>query len=67
MHGSHPRWPLAALGILSAAFQNFWMWSDDRLVLGVPVNLGYHAGLCVAATLVLVAVVRRGWPGAPDP
>ena len=63
MEASHPRWPLLALLGLAAAFENFWMWSDSRLVLGVPINLAYHLGLCVAATGVLAAVARWGWPG----
>lgn len=63
MKTTHPRWPLLALAALAAAFENFWMWPDDSLVLGLPVNLAYHVGLCVAATLVLGAVVRWGWPG----
>ena len=66
MEAPHPRWPLLALLALALAFENFWMWSDSRLVFGVPTNLAYHVGLCVAATGVLAAVVRWGWPGNPD-
>lgn len=62
MKRAHPRWPLLALLALAAAFENFWMWPDDRLVLGLPVNLAYHVGLCIAASLVLAAIVRQGWP-----
>ncbi len=66
MHRSHPRWPLLVALALAAAFENFWMWGDGRLVLGLPVNLAYHLGLCVVASLALAAVVRRGWPAEPD-
>lgn len=66
MQASHPRWPLLVLLALAAAFENFWMWSDSRLVFGIPVNLAYHLGLCVAATFVLAAVVRWGWPSDAD-
>ena len=66
MDSKHPRWPLLALLVLAAAFENFWMWSDDRLVLGMPVNLAYHAGLCIAASALLLLVIRRGWPGDDD-
>ncbi|MDE0628715.1 MAG: hypothetical protein OXH99_20150 [Bryobacterales bacterium] len=62
MHRSHPRWPLLVLLVLAAAFENFWMWPDDGLVFGLPVNLAYHLGLCVAASLALAAIVRWGWP-----
>lgn len=64
MNRAHPRWPLLALLGLAAAFLNFWMWPSGRLVAGLPVNLAYHLGLCVAASAVLAAVVRRAWPGA---
>ena len=63
---SHPRWPLLALLGLAAAFQNAWLWPSDALVLGVPVNLAYHLGLCAAASLALAAVVRWGWPVGSD-
>ena len=58
---SYPVWPLALLLVLCAAFLNVWMWADDRLVWGVPVNLLYHVGLCGATTLAAALVVRAGW------
>ena len=66
MTASHPRWPLLALLALAALFENFWMWPDDRLVLGVPVNLAYHVGLCVATAIVLAGVARWRWPDDAD-
>lgn len=65
-HRPHPRWPLWLLLALAAAFENFWMWGDSRLVLGVPVNLAYHLGLCLAASAGLAVVVLRGWPDGAD-
>ena len=62
MGTSHPRWPLLALLALAAAFENYWLWPDDSLVFGLPVNLAYHLVLCLVAALVLGAVVRWGWP-----
>ncbi len=62
MEFSHPRWPLVALIVLAVAFENFWMWTDNRLLFGLPVNLAYHLGLCVAASAILWVVVRHGWP-----
>ena len=59
---SFPRWPLLVALVLGAAFENFWLWADGRSVLGLPANLAYHLGLCVAASLALAAVVRWGWP-----
>lgn len=66
MTDSHPRWPLLALLALALLFENFWMWTDDRLILGVPVNLAYHLGLCVATAIVLAGVSRWGWPDDAD-
>lgn len=66
MSGTHPGWPLLALLGLAAAFENFWMWPDSGLLFGLPVNLAYHLGLCLVASLVLAAVVHQGWPGDAD-
>lgn len=66
MRARFPRWPLLALLGLGAAFENFWMWSDSRMVLGMPASLAYHVGLCVAASIALLAVVRWGWPDDAD-
>lgn len=66
MKRSHPTGPLWLLALLLAGFQNFWMWPNSRLLGGLPVNLLYHVGLCVAASLLLALVFRRGWPADPD-
>lgn len=66
MRARFPRWPLLALLGLGAAFENFWMWSDSRMVLEMPANLAYHVGLCVAASIALLAVARWGWPDDAD-
>ena len=55
-------WPLLVLLVLSVAFVNVWMWDDDRLALGVPVNLLYHLVLCAVTSLVMAVVVRLAWP-----
>lgn len=55
-------WPLGALAVLLILFFNFWMWDNDTLVLGLPINLLYHIGLCVVASVVMRGVVRWAWP-----
>ncbi len=55
-------WPLGVLLMLLILFLNFWMWDDDALIFGLPINLLYHIGLCVVATLAMVVIVRRAWP-----
>ena len=63
---SYPLWPLGLLLVLAVAFLNARMWADDRLVWGVPVNLAYHVGLCVATTLAAAWMVRGHWRGDGD-
>ena len=55
-------WPLGLLLVLLILFENFWMWDNDALVLGLPINLLYHMGLCVLTPLVMVVVVKWAWP-----
>ena len=40
--------------------------AHDNLVWGVPINLAYHVGLCVATTLAAAWIVRAGWRGDGD-
>lgn len=56
------RWPLAVLAVLAVAFLNPAPWDNDRLLVGVPINLVYHLGLCVAATAVMWVITRKAWP-----
>lgn len=66
MKRSHPLWPLWLLVGLAVAFENVWMWPNARLWFGLPVNLAYHLGLCVVASLLLGTVVRWAWPKDTD-
>ncbi|MCY3872055.1 MAG: DUF3311 domain-containing protein [Gemmatimonadetes bacterium] len=55
-------WPLSVLLVLLILFFNIWMWDNDTLILGLPINLLYHIGLCVLTTLSMLAIVRLAWP-----
>ncbi len=55
-------WPLGILLILLILFFNFWMWDNNALILGLPINLLYHIGLCVLTTLSMLVIVRLAWP-----
>ena len=55
-------WPLGVLLILLILFFNFWMWDTDTLILGLPINLLYHIGLCVLTSLSMLVIVRLAWP-----
>ena len=48
--------------ILVVLFENVWLWDNDSLILGLPVNLLYHIGFCVVVAAVMLVVVRRAWP-----
>ena len=55
-------WPLSVLLVLLILFFNIWMWDNDALILGLPINLLYHIGLCVLTTLCMLFIVRLAWP-----
>ena len=55
-------WPLSVLLVLLILFFNVWMWNNDALILGLPINLLYHIGLCVLTTLSMLVIVRLTWP-----
>ena len=48
--------------ILAVLFENVWLWDDDSLILGLPVNLLYHIGFCVLVAAVMLVVVKCAWP-----
>lgn len=56
---------LAGLAIiLYALHQDFWFWrSAEPLVFGfIPVGLFYHALFTLAASLLMLALVKHAWP-----
>lgn len=55
-------WPLSVLLVLLILFFNIWMWDNDALILGLPINLFYHIGLCVLTTLSMLVIVCLAWP-----
>jgi hypothetical protein len=53
------RWLLAAALVLFYLLHNdWWLWDDPTIVLGLPVGLSYHLGYCLAASLLMWLVVR---------
>ena len=53
---------MLAFVVLVAAYLNYWMWDDGRIVLGFPVNMLYHIVLSVVASATMLVLVRRAWP-----
>jgi hypothetical protein len=49
--------------VLFLAHQDFWLWSDDSLVLGfLPIGLAYHALFSVACSCLWAFACFRAWP-----
>jgi hypothetical protein len=49
--------------LLFFAHQDFWLWSDDSLVLGfLPMGLAYHALFSVACSCLWAFACFRAWP-----
>ena len=58
------KWLLTLMVILVYTLhQDFWLWSDRSLVLGVlPVGLAYHAAYAILAACMMTALVKFAWP-----
>ena len=52
----------ASLAVLFVLHQDFWLWDDARMVLGLPVGLTYHALYCLVVTGLMALLVRYAWP-----
>lgn len=56
----------AALVLLYLLHNDLWLWDDGRIVAGLPVGLLYHLLYCLAAALLMGALVRWAWPAGLD-
>ena len=56
------RLALAGLPLLYILHNDFWLWDDPRIVLGLPVGLTYHTIYCLVTTIVMALAVRWAWP-----
>ena len=52
----------AALVLLYLLHNDFWLWTDSRHVLGLPVGLTYHLIYCLASSILMALLVRYAWP-----
>ena len=41
---------------------DFWLWNSSQLLAGIPMGLVYHVVFCVAASLLMLGLVRYAWP-----
>ena len=52
-----------AAAALFVLHQDVWLWGDASLAGGIlPVGLLYHVLYCLAASLLLLGLVRWDWP-----
>ncbi|MBX3421605.1 MAG: DUF3311 domain-containing protein [Pirellulaceae bacterium] len=53
----------SGLIVLFVLHHDFWLWSDDRLLLGVmPVGLAWHVGYSLVTGAFWWLAVRYCWP-----
>jgi hypothetical protein len=50
------------LVILYLLHNDLWLWFDSTLILGIPVGLFYHILYCVAASIILLLLIKFAWP-----
>ncbi|MEO2006907.1 MAG: DUF3311 domain-containing protein [Candidatus Poribacteria bacterium] len=63
MNGRLPPWIIVVLlAALLLLHNDFWFWTDARLVLGLPIGMVYHIAYCFAATGMMVLLVKHAWP-----
>ena len=53
------RWLYVACPVAFLLHNDFWLWSDARLVWGLPVGLAYHVAYCVGISVLMGVVVSR--------
>ena len=49
---------MVLLLLLVVLHQDFWLWDRNTIVLGLPVGLTYHVGLCLVAAGVFWILTR---------
>ena len=52
----------AALVVVIVLHQDFWLWNDGRMVLGLPVGLTYHVAYCLVVAVLMALLARYAWP-----
>ena len=51
--------PLAVLFLLH---NDFWLWDNPKMLLGMPIGLLYHIGFCVASALLMALIINKALP-----
>lgn len=57
------KWILyVALVVLFLLHNDFWLWDNPKVLLGLPIGLVYHIGFCVAAAILMAVTINQAWP-----
>jgi hypothetical protein len=51
-----------ALFVLYLLHNDLWLWNDASLVMGIPIGLFYHIMFAIAASIMMILLVRYAWP-----
>lgn len=46
------------LVLLFFLHNDFWLWDNAQIVLGIPVGLLYHIVYCFVATILMAIIVK---------
>ena len=55
-------WILLILTVLFLLHNDFWLWRQPQLVLGLPAGLLYQLAYCILISIVMGLIVRFAWP-----
>ena len=45
---------------------DWWLWENSNLWLGLPAGLTYHIIFCLAVTGLMALLVKYAWPFKPN-
>lgn len=37
---------------------DFWLWNNPSMLLGLPIGLVYHIGFCIAAAILMTLIIN---------
>ena len=65
MYMNRNRWQWLLFLIISIFYvlhNDYWLWSNPRLIIGLPISLVYHIGYCLMSSLLMILLVKFAWP-----
>ena len=63
MRKAFSRWILyIGLVVLFLLHNDFWLWDNPKVVMGLPIGLLYHIGFCVASAILMMLTINYAWP-----